>query len=220
MVLGILLAFQIEELRISRAERLMEVANLEAVLIDLDRRETTTKQVIKFAEETQQGVSEFISMMQYSQPLDGNSYLTSKLRSSNNWLWERSRLFDNGYFSSENMSLVSDSKLRDILYNYYMGSENYLDQIVTSYNASFDESKINLLTEFRYVPADNFSNTPEFIWRIRDSDKPFPSNPDFVQTMGTLYSRAGRIIAIAERINLNLTGELRPALEKHLADIR
>ncbi|PCJ25757.1 MAG: hypothetical protein COA96_06945 [SAR86 cluster bacterium] len=220
VVLSILLAFQIEEWRVSRSERSIEIANLEAILSDLDDRERTTSQVIYFARETQQGISEFISLMQNTQNLDGDEFITSKLSTSKQWLWEKSRLNTRGYFSFVNMSLVSDSQLRDSLNNYYMGFEFYFDEKVSQYNEIWRQSKVILFEEFEYSPVENFGNSPNFVWRIEDPNKPFPSNPGFVPAMGRLYDRAEIIIGIAETGNSILTDELRPALEKYLAELR
>ena len=202
VVLGILIAFQVEEWRANRIDANSELANLSEILVDLERRRVSTAAFIATEETNLNSILEMFSLLESSKGNLDDSYAIHEAgRSISKWQWRVSRARDIGLLDSDNMTTISDPAIKTALLDYYDLFEVVFWGRFSSFNEQHQSFLSHLDSGFYRLPTSNFSENKEFEWRIRDSSATFPFDDGFVNALGAYYRRSFFMANYARRGN-------------------
>lgn len=184
VVIGILIAFQVEEWRTTRNDRLLVLASMEALLLELDDE---LSEIDIFIPTARRQVGAVIEIME--RILSEDDVNEAWLR-DNYFDVVRSRSWqphDSTYTSlrdSGSFFLIPSQELKDELFDYYEFEEFMLERLESTANARRRYIDI-LALDLYFVPRsfglpENRSEELQFVKPIVD----FPRHPEFLNALG------------------------------------
>ena len=218
VVLGILIAFQVEEWRTNRGDQQFSNASIQAILAELEDEYFDFQQAIPSVDRQLKSAARLSSLLGSNEPRDEAQIVEAYSFTLSNYDWRPNASTYTGLRESGRIYLLSDSELVERLFDYYEFGE-YVGTVFTRLNSSRDRFLEDSLTDFYDTPSDETLIGEVTIQLERQVTKPLediPRNPKFIGSLGhllrSLNQSARRLENIAAR-NLELQELIRTRLD-------
>ncbi len=218
VVLGILIAFQVEEWRTNRGDQQFFNASLQAILTELEDEYFDFQQAIPSVDRQLKSAARLSLLLGGIEPRDEAQIVETYGFTLNNYDWRPNASTYTGLRESGRIYLLSDSELVERLFDYYEFGE-YVGTVFTRLNSSRERFLEDSLTDFYDTPSDEPLINEVTIQLNRQVAKPLediPRNPEFIGSLGrlmrSLNQSARRLEDIAAR-NIELQEFIKTRLD-------
>ena len=217
VVLGILIAFQVEEWRVYRDDREVERESLQAVIRDLDTARVSYEEYGQFLDKQQEQLVDLIDYLQSTEKREVER-LTKLADFNSDYIWGPTQSAFISLRETGNLELISDDELLSELIDYFSNYEGYFHKMAQFHSQGRRELMEVLGGDFELVPDADYRETKAYSTFMRIPLEEFPSHPDGLTEI--IYTRE----SAAERRRLVETGlikveSLRAKILEHLDSI-
>ncbi len=217
VVLGILIAFQVEEWRTNRGDQQFINGSLLAILTELEDEYFDFQQAIPSIDRQLKGAARLSSLLRSNEPRDELQIVEAYRDILSNYPWRPNASTYTGLRESGRIYLLSDSELVERLFDYYEFGE-YVGTILAGLVSRRERLVEASLTDFYRTSDDTRLDeiTIDLNWHAVKPLEDFPRNPEFMGSLGFLQGRhnvsALRLEDIAAR-NLELQEFIRARID-------
>ena len=218
VVLGILIAFQVEEWRTNRGDQQFYRASLQAILVELEDEYSDFQRAIPSVDRQLKSAARLSSLLRGNQPRDEAQIVEAYGVTLSSYDWRPNASTYTGLRESGRIYLLSDSELVERLFDYYEFGE-FVGTVYVSLRTNRERFIEDSLVDFYDTPADEILIDEITIQLKRHLVKPLediPRAPEFIGSLGrlmrSLNQSARRLDAIAAR-NLELQEFIRTRIE-------
>ena len=226
VVLGILIAFQIDEWKTQREERRQEIVSLEAISSDLEigigefrlyeeMADSVYAQLARIALEVPDGIAQRDKFS----GADPEASLIQLTTPPNDRLWRPTATAFDSLRDTGNLNLISDHELRTALVTYFDTTEPYFLDIRMLASDARSRYLEALGKDFELVPGPDFENAPVMRRRLRVSLEDWPTDPEFRNSLLYYAERVYRAGSLANDYQ-DVAEELRSEISNHIEVIR
>ena len=219
MVLGILIAFQVDEWRSSRKDQLFAYTSLESILLDLEAEYSDSQPAIPTARQSLDSIARLSEMLLSTNPRDEVRITETYYETLIGYAWRQNAPTYSGLRESGEPFLVSDTELRERLFVYYDFGE-FVEILENRLGVARDKFSEAARRDFYTLPilgnSSNSSNPlrqTHFVQPVED----MPRHPDYFGALSSYSSRLARWITRMEDLqsrNLALQDFVRARLGK------
>lgn len=200
VVIGILLAFQIEDWRASVADKEFANANLGEVLLELEDEFSDFENVIPRLEINLSSSSKIIDIMKSDTVHTENELLAAYQGIFSSYQWLPNSSTYSGLRESGRLYLISDTALVSQLFDYY-GFSEYVKGLYEGVSAARRRLRSASILDVQRVPSqyDPIDSTPTALrLELVTSMEQFPISPEF---SGILGDYIGLVLSAKEQLN-------------------
>jgi len=226
VVLGILIAFQIDEWKTQRQERRQEIVSLEAISGDLELGLEELRLYEEMANRAYAQLARVVRILQDGlevpdefPDLDPEVIFLALTQRPNDRLWRPTATAFDSLRDTGNLNLVSDHELRSELVDYHDTYEPYFLDIRLSASEARSRYTDILDKDFDLVPGPNFEAEPAPSRRLRVPLEDWPTDPDFQNVLIRYAERLHFARGIASDMQGTVT-ELQNRIADHIESIR
>ena len=216
IVLGILLAFQVEEWRNERLDRELEKSLLTSLIADLDSYAFTLQKFFDSSVIQTEASIELVAYLENepNRELQKLEKLYEEIGSM--WAWQPSKPTFEAWVNSGRPDLVSNKQLQEDLYYYYGPYENHIARLASELRVQLGEWRDVAEPDYHKVAikmdsANSFTRKSYFVEPLND----IPRNDRFIIKTRRLGNRTARVITSLTR-SLERTDALKKQIETHL----
>lgn len=212
VVLGILIAFQVEEWRMTRSEENLMRSNLEEILVDLVDDVESLEPYIEANHNQSSAARALLENFTESEARDEAFIRDNYLLLRRTRLWGPNRAAYSSFLQSAGFRLIDNQDLRSELYEYYEYLE-YLERTMEIHTAS--RAKVIELAQQDIYLFPNYDDQTTRLVRIIEPVEDMPRDPMFVAVLGEF---GGSLLAFGSRLEttLNSNKELQNKLKLFL----
>lgn len=214
IVLGILIAFQLEEWRENRTNRIDEKVGLASIIRDL---EIEKAEYADFVVRLDRNRQTWLKMMQFLRSSDQPTeeriisnlgrYLTRQWNPTNSAFLSLS--------SSGRLDLISDYLLQDEIVEYYELTQEFIKLGSDIHIAQIREYLDILLNDIDFVTNDDYTDTREFGYKLLVQPNAFPSHPSMMRVLVDLDRSAEGTKRVMET-NTQIVSKLIESIASHI----
>lgn len=217
IVLGILIAFQVEEFRDGLREREQEEASLRSILTDIEIGRLEFENYLRETRIGIQGALDFIAFLQ-SQPAPGKSAIENTPMELSRWLWRPTSSSFDSMRDTGQLSLISSQVLQRALIEYFDTQEPYFLDRRVDYTATLETVNGIYNEYFNSVPNPDFQDSFEFRQELKVSAQDFLGSPELMDELIVFVNRGRSMeeqaIGYIDRLEI-----LEQAILDHLATL-
>jgi len=215
VVLGILIAFQIEQWREERAARVLTIANLEAMLFELEDEFSEVALKINSLEENIEGIANLSTALINDRMLDSAWLGQTYGRAVSGRIWQPSAPTYLGLRESGQLHLFENFKLRAELFDYYEYAA-FVNSLLTTEAATrqqlIEVSRRDIFGITEIAPgSDEITSRRYVVEPVED----FPRHPDFLGTLSNLGRVTSNLLPRLESL-LERNTELKQSILEYL----
>ncbi|MBL4572084.1 MAG: hypothetical protein JKY86_03300 [Gammaproteobacteria bacterium] len=211
VILGILIALQVEEWRSNRAQQQEGIVALQNILDDLDENEDSLRANISTWERNLQATEDLSSLIHSNNQRTARVIAESFRDLMISSRWRTSSPTYTGLINSNRLHVIQSDSIRHSLYDYYEGSLPFMEgyQIATaevrsSVQESSTSDSYNVVGDFEVenttvVKLKNGAGK-DLNLAIREPLSAFPRNPNFMSYLGRYGSRISGLIVNGTRV--------------------
>ena len=218
VVLGILIAFQVEEWRTSRGDREIEAGSLRVLLTDIETGRDEYENVKETSATLKESSATMLEFMldPASQTKDVAAIPSIELRT---WRWEPTSSAFDSLRDSGNLGLISNQELQSALLYYFDLIEPYFLGLRVSHSELVGDVDA-LLDDFVFVrPRPDYLVSGEVDRVMQVSMEEFVNDPELLETLIQLEGSAtDRLIGLADS-NIGSLNDLEKMILEHLGEI-
>lgn len=220
VVLGILLAFQIQEFGTSLSENQLEKDILQNIVSDIEVDLFNFRSYLETTQESAQSSVLFREYLEIEINREEEKLLQLWVTTRNLWSWRRT---SPSYFSwreSGRPDLVSDDNLRSQLFLYHEQLLTFLNEKTIGMQADRDEFVQASYDDFQFplvedAESGDLRRDPRAIQPLEN----IPRNKDFIRRLNTLGSNNNVIAILLEDTVIPASNELRQQIIQHVASL-
>jgi len=217
VVIGILIAFQIEEWGTQREERRQELNSLQAILRDLEIGDIEYRNYLATLERTHQAQLQTLSLMQNEQTLSAEE-IARRAELPNDFSWQPTDTAFNSVRSTGSLELIADPELQTAIVSYYDTFVPFFLDLHLGHSALRQEFQVTRDQDFSLIPGPDFATSmSDFSRQLRISPEAWPSHPDFWNTLVRLDIYTASTIERAEQ-GLEEVADLRSQINSYFED--
>lgn len=208
VVLGILIAFQVEEWRTVRSDRTFSESSLRAILVELEDEYADFQLVIPSLQSNLQSGKDLTEILSTSGGRNEFDLIEAFSGVAGVYGWFPNSPTYSGLRESGRIYLILDRDLIDSMFDYYEFGE-FVGVLMDRVETSLEEFRKSSLTDLYSSPSDNSLADRSGLGRIALDRKlalplgSIPRNPEFYGSLGNLMSRLnsalGRFAIVSER---------------------
>ena len=214
VVLGILIAFQVEEWRTYRSDRQVEIVSLQTVVNDLDVAQVSYESYIEFLVMQQEQVVDLIDYLQTPEKLESERLL--KLADFGyDVLWGPSQSAFISMRETGKLELISDDQLRFEVIEYFDNFEAYFHRMVEYHTQGRRHLNKILRKDFELIPNADYLESKDYRTVMRVRPEEFPSHPEALKEMIYMLESATERQGLAKK-GLTKVDNLRDQILVHL----
>lgn len=216
VVLGILVAFQIEEWRSDNNEREIEIALLENMISDIEGEQFNFRNYRDLIKESTESGAELFSYLKSGNPRSADEIRRLWISTVNEWRWRKTSPTYTGWRESGRPDLISNESLRARLFGFHEQYLEYLDEETKRYQqarldfVSASRNDLEIHPEFN-EELDSFSRNLSVVHPLSE----LPRNPEFFPKLNQLMSRTVTVHQELER-SLDTSEQIRLEILAHL----
>ena len=194
VVLGVLIAFQVEEWRNSQTQEEFQEAMLDAILLDLQDEQREISIFIDMAARQIQASQDLIALLNSEEPATA-SELVDLFRTA--WVsrtWLPNGATYNSLIQTGNLSQLSDDELQQALFDYYAWT-GYIGIQTESFLEVVNELVSAAYLDFHFQPFDSAERIQPYTYPIVAIEPvaEIPRNPLFLGTLGNFGRRISQL---------------------------
>ena len=209
VILGILIAFQVEEYQSSLNERENERRFLEAIIRDLELGEN---EFLLWQSALDQNIDRFEILLAHfsgAVPLEESELESIVSAGFTGRLWAPTSPSFTGMKDSGNLSLLSNPTLQSSLTRYFDIVEPYFLERRITLEKQLDQFRDALASDLQIAPSKDFLLDRSFNRTLVVSASDFPTHPDFMRRLAIVY-----------RNTMNIRDELIPGAIDRIGQLR
>lgn len=214
VVVGILIAFQIDEWSSARIERRQEVASLQAILRDLEIGERELQLYVESAQDRHEHYLELLAFLQDPSRRSAED-ITRVVETPSDRLWEPTATAFNSLRDTGRLDLIEDPELQYELLRYFDTFEPYF----LTNRLFVSEQWGDFLTmrdgDFDIVPDVDYATSLQVRRELRVAPEIWPTDPKFAEALLLLDRSTVRARVLAES-GIERLVELRQRIDRHL----
>ncbi|MEZ5489987.1 MAG: hypothetical protein R3F50_06665 [Gammaproteobacteria bacterium] len=216
VILGILIAFQVEEWRSESIDRDEELAALGAILLDLENEVSLLNTFLESAERQVSALSLMVDLGSNAKSNDdewvANIYREAVLTR----LWQPASTTYEGLRSSGNLNLLTDPELLSSIIRYYDANNTSLNILINDMRDARDSFLLVLGRDIHFLATDEFSNdTASLKVNIVPPIENMPRHPEFYAHYGS-YAYRVSVLRIRLEGKLDFNSRLHDDVRKRI----
>jgi len=217
VVIGVLIAFQVEEWRTNQSQQEFQHAMLAAMLIDLEDEDREIEIFVDMAAQQIAGTQELIALLSGTEnrTAQGLVGLFRKAWITRTWLPNGPTY--NSLVQTGNLSQIGDESLRRELFDYYAWTD-YIARQTASYQEVSRELVSAAYMDFHFQPFETNERLQPYNYPIIAVEPiaDIPRNPEFMGTLGNYGRRISQLRPLlieTQQRNLALQEMIRSEIE-------
>jgi hypothetical protein len=220
VVVGILIAFQVEEWRSERLDRQAEKDLLENLLSDLELNELGFENYLNALTTQTDATIDLVDYLDGSPSRSNEELLQIFISLHTSWGWTPTKPTYRSWIASGRPELISDETLRADLFFFYEAWENYIVNLTESWGDVFEAFREASSKDY-FAVSERGSEPGKYI-RRRQLVQPIediPRDSEFMSRMNKLGERAAFLV---DRTQMSLVRieELKQQVQAHLATLQ
>ncbi|PCJ22492.1 MAG: hypothetical protein COA96_14275 [SAR86 cluster bacterium] len=215
IVLGILIAFQVDEWRTNRDNRSIEIEGLAAIYQDLDIEMREIQSTQEYMRLNRQNWLRMMALLRMDTELSEEDIYSAFGRYTTLRLQPNNSAFTS-LVESGRISLISNEELQLSLVNFFQIRQPRIHFINQTHNARTMEYIDILLLDIDFVTSSDFEATRDYDYRLTIPIENFPSHPSLMRVLVDLdlsyertISRLSETLVIIEDIQHSIRAQIK-----------
>lgn len=194
VVLGVLIAFQVEEWRTSQSEAEFQDAMLAAMLLDLEDEDREIRIFIDMSARQIEGTQDLIELLSNNEDRSSDQLVNLFRRAWVTRTWLPNGPTYNSLIETGNLSQLGDETLRRQLFDYYSWTD-YIGRQTASYQEVAGELVSASYLDFHFQPFETDTRLQPYNYPIVAVEpiSEIPRNPEFMGTLGNFGRRISQL---------------------------
>ena len=214
IVIGILIAFQIEGYRTYKNERKEEVRALHALLRDLEISEQGLKEYIERIQDQQAQASSLITFLQQAD-IPSEKEILEHSKDFLDWHWRPKTSAFNSLRETGKLDLITNTELQSIIVSHFEGMVPYWLENRLEHSERVDHINDLISQDIKYVPDPDFASSGNYHRALVVPPDIFPSDPNFVHRILD-FRRSVTHMETRFQFGVSVVQRLRERIESHL----
>ena len=198
IVLGILIAFQVEEFRDDLQNRQQEEAGLRSILVDIEIGRAEYDMLIGTAEQRIEQALAYIAFLQRN-PAPTKTEIENTVLELDSWLWRPTSSSFNSLRDSGELNLVTSQSVQRLLIQYFDTAEPYMLDLRERDSAFINDTRDSYFSMFSKHPAQDFRNTLQTQNELIVPVEEFLNKPELMNSLITVVSSGSQLLMMANR---------------------